>query len=270
MKIKILKVGDRAGQIVADNGMLSRMVAAYDPRHHEAPLFVGAVAKDTEPAVGWVSSLFKEGDALYAECRQILDQVAKDLSEKRRHINKVGFYPNHGLRHISLTGAPISIPGRTSLFKGSAQYYEFQEGGVGMDLIDNTDQEVSSEADKINNELIKKMLDVLDNPPEFDQHGIKWGEALQPLSQLIDYVRHIHPELTKKLKEANLKEWFDRIRPILSSVRFCEAGSVGDILQRKTVEICLKQGCSFSESFSKACLENPVEAQLYYEEIRGK
>ena len=185
MKIRLLKVGARAGQITADDSMLSRMAAAYDPRRHEAPLFVGA-GGETAPAVGWVSSLSRDGDALCADIRQIPGQVEKELKEGRRQVNKVGFYADYGLRHVSLTGEPISMTGLPSQFRECEQYYEFQEGGDDMNLDDpkmkaflrigdeiycGLKPKQFAEGDDPGEILHRKAMDIMMNPPTVDKYG---------------------------------------------------------------------------------------------------
>lgn len=195
MKIQILKVGMWARQIAADDGMISRMVAAYNPKYHEAPLFIGEGVDTTTPAVGWVTSLTKAGDALYAEIGQIHSQVEKDLNEGRRRVRKVGFYSrDYGLRHVSLTGEPIFIPGIPTRFKEKRQYYEFQQGGNDMGLMDDPrmkaflrlGDEINcglqtkqfSEGDNPGEILHRKTMDILLHPPLFDESGQRIRDSI--------------------------------------------------------------------------------------------
>lgn len=121
-----------------------------------------------------------------------------------------------------------------------------------------------SESGDTNRELFKKVLEIMDNPPEVDQYGRKWDPLSMSLSQHFEYVLAKHPEVKKNIDKKKYQAWVDLIRPILS-VNFCEHDSPGNILQRKTLRICFEKECSFSEAFSEACLQNPEIASAYVE-----
>jgi hypothetical protein len=141
---------------------------------------------------------------------------------------------------------------------------EFQTGGNEMSITNNSRQTAFSESGDANKELFKKVLETMDNPPECDQYGRKWDTRSMSLSQYFEYVLAKYPELKKKIDEQAHQKWVDMLRPLLSP-NFSEQGSAGNILQRKTLEICFEKGCSFSEAFSEACLQNPHITKLYVE-----
>jgi len=263
--MQVLKVGARSGQVVVNKDDLSRMARIYDPRHHEAPLFIGECG-DTDPAVGWVSSLSAIGDALHAEITQLPDQIEKELKEGRRRIKKVGFYGEYGLRHVSLTGDPLSFSGSPHLFKEHEIYHEFQVGGV-FDMNYQSERSFSEGSDA-HKELIKKVLEIMDYPPEYDQYGRRWNPLAMSLRQHFEYVMATHPEVQKSLDKREYQTWVDMVRPMLSTI-FCEQSSPGGVLQRETLKICLERGVSFGEAFSEAQRMNPKLAQLYFEHIKG-
>jgi len=122
--------------------------------------------------------------------------------------------------------------------------------------------ETSDTEKKIN----RMILDVLENPPEYDQFGKKRGPFMN-LREAYDYVIAKNPDVLKSLDAEKHKKYVDSIRLFLVTEEFCEQGDPGSILQRKTLEIYLDRGCSFGEAFRVACLENPHLAEEYAQTI---
>lgn len=143
-------------------------------------------------------------------------------------------------------------------------YQEFETGDNEMNLTDNSKQANFTESGDANKSLFKKVLGIMDNPPEVDQYGRKWEPLSMSLAQHFEYVLAKYPELQNKIDKKRYQDWVNLIRPFLSA-NFCENGSPGNILNRKTLEICFEKECSFSEAFSEACLQNPHIAKLYVE-----
>ncbi len=78
---------------------------------HEAPVVIGH-PKDDAPAYGWVDSLRRDGDTLYAKIKptveDFVDWVKKGLYNKV----SISLYPDRLLRHIGFLGAvPPAIKG---------------------------------------------------------------------------------------------------------------------------------------------------------------
>lgn len=140
---------------------------------------------------------------------------------------------------------------------------DYQGGNMNKDT-NKQDQTDFSESGAPNKELSKKVLEIMDHPPEVDQYGRKWEPLSMSLAQHFEYVLAMHPELKKKIDKQAYQKWVDLVRPFLAA-DFCENGSPGNILNRKTLELCFEKGCTFSEAFSEACLQNPEIAKLYVE-----
>lgn len=90
---------------------LDQIVAQYHPQEHEAPVVIGH-PKDNAPAWGWVESLKREGNLLYAKFKDVVpefaDMVRKGLFKKR----SISLYPDMGLRHVGFLGAmPPAVKG---------------------------------------------------------------------------------------------------------------------------------------------------------------
>ncbi len=195
MWMKILDVGKKGEMkgrfLTADSAMIDKMAAAYNPRYHEAPVVIGDIT-DSDPAFGWVKAVQRKGDALYAEA-QILDKgIANDIQQGTRRVRKVGFYPrDYSLRHISLSGGKIKIPGLDLTYKEGGAFYEFVEdmGGekdmdhesakmkaflrLGDELNFGVKQKQFSENDNPGEELHRKTMEILMSNPKFDRFGKK-------------------------------------------------------------------------------------------------
>jgi len=90
---------------------LARIVAAYDPAAHEAPVVLGHPATDS-PAYGWVEALKRSGRVLLARFRQVApefaDWVRRGLYKKR----SIALYGDGTLRHVGfLGGTPPAVKG---------------------------------------------------------------------------------------------------------------------------------------------------------------
>lgn len=86
-------------------------MANYDPNFHESPVVIGH-PKENAPAFGWVEGLKREGEKLYAKCKQLVpefvDMVKQGMFKKR----SISVYPDGTLRHIGFLGAtPPAIKG---------------------------------------------------------------------------------------------------------------------------------------------------------------
>lgn len=90
---------------------LDTIVAKYQPADHEAPVVIGHPA-DNSPAWGWVESLKREGQLLFAKLKDVApafaDMVRKGLFKKR----SISLYPDMSLRHVGFLGAmPPAVKG---------------------------------------------------------------------------------------------------------------------------------------------------------------
>ena len=92
-------------------GDLDMIVSQYNPAEHEAPEVIGH-PEHNAPAWGWVESLKREGQTLFAKMRdripEFVDMVRKGLFKKR----SISLYPDMTLRHVGWLGAmPPAVKG---------------------------------------------------------------------------------------------------------------------------------------------------------------
>lgn len=112
---------------------LDRIVATYDPAHHEAPIVIGH-PKDNAPAFGWVEGLKRVGHTLFAEADnkkklipEFLDMLKRGLFKKR----SASFYEDGMLRHVGFLGAmPPAVKGLADIEFSAEEgaTIEFDEG----------------------------------------------------------------------------------------------------------------------------------------------
>ena len=128
----------KAGLQTAESGMsreftvgeLDEIVKSYDPLTHEAPIRIGHEDNDKVPAWGWVKSLIRKGEDLYAKVdfSPLAQDFIKDGLYKKvsasfySPASKINPHPGKwSLRHVALLGAqPPAVKG----LKGFA-YEEF-------------------------------------------------------------------------------------------------------------------------------------------------
>jgi len=141
-------------------GDLDTIVRNYKPEDREAPLVIGHPETDS-PAYGWVEGVKRVGEVLLAK--------GKDVVKEFEEMVKQGLFKNRSIRlspdgsrllHVGFLGAVAPA------VKGLATI-NFKEGGCVMDL------EFSIEDTKGDpgEELQRKTLELLDNPPKVDKHG---------------------------------------------------------------------------------------------------
>ena len=132
MEIAVFRSGrhtDSNGNTRAwSNEELDRIADVYNPLEHEAPVVIGH-PKDNSPAWGWVKSLKRKKDILYANLGGIVpefeDMLKKGLFKKR----SVSFYEDGNLRHVGFLGAmPPSVKGLPDI--------EFKDNGAEVSISD--------------------------------------------------------------------------------------------------------------------------------------
>lgn len=112
---------------------LDRMVQAYDPSKHEAPIVIGH-PKDNAPAFGWVKALKRQEGALLAKYGQVSEQFAEAVKEGRYKKRSISIYPDGTLRHVGWLGAmPPAI-------KGLPDFAFSDEGGEPFTYEENTQE----------------------------------------------------------------------------------------------------------------------------------
>lgn len=138
MIIEIFRIGkhkDSAGiEREYSEADLDKMASAYNPANHEAPVVLGHPA-DNAPAYGWVKSLWRKGERLYAElgdlAPEFVDWVKRKLYKKR----SISLYADGTLRHIGFLGAvPPAVKGLADVqfAQGDSAVIEFMDSDDAM------------------------------------------------------------------------------------------------------------------------------------------
>lgn len=180
------KQTDSQGRVHDGNALIDKAISAFNPHIHEPPIVVGH-PKSNAPAFGWVSALKKAGNTLYAKIKDVAPEfenlVKKGLFKKR----SASFYNDGTLRHVGFLGAmPPAIKGLADL--------KFNEGGETMtfEFNENTDP---------GEFLHQKVIELLNNPPEFSEEGTKIGNSIT-YSEAFTIVQKRYPEITQKYAES--------------------------------------------------------------------
>lgn len=92
--------------------LLDEIAANYAASEEEAPLVFGH-PKDNEPAQGWVKSLKRDGEKLFAEIAQISTDAKEKVQNGHYRYVSMSLHPDgKRLRHVGLLGAvPPAISG---------------------------------------------------------------------------------------------------------------------------------------------------------------
>lgn len=86
---------------------LDAIAASYDPAKLEAPLVFGHPAA-SDPSFGWVKSVRREGEKLFAQLAQVPDAVRKLMQDGRYKYVSMSLMPDRKtLRHVGLLGAAV-------------------------------------------------------------------------------------------------------------------------------------------------------------------
>src|SRR5437879_1595677 len=135
--LEVFKAGNYGDKGSYTTDDLDTLVANYDPKAHEAPLTVGH-PQDNKPAYGWVESLKRVGDTLFAKFKQVDAQFEELVAEGKFKKRSISFYkePKLMLRHIGFLGAmPPEVKGLADpVFHdsdfGPTETIEFDEGAT--------------------------------------------------------------------------------------------------------------------------------------------
>lgn len=78
---------------------------------HEAPIVIGH-PKSNAPAWGWIDSLKRIGEVLYAKPKKLVNEFSEWVKEGRYKKRSISLYPDLTLRHIGFLGAmPPAVKG---------------------------------------------------------------------------------------------------------------------------------------------------------------
>lgn len=185
----------RTGSQTASNGMtvnitqehLDRIIRQYNPAWHEAPVVIGHPEYNA-PAFGWVEALKREGNVLFAKLKDLvpefLEMVEKGLFKKR----SISLYPDFSIRHVGFLGAmPPAVKGLANI--------KFKEGGTTMSKEINFT--FDAEGNDPGEELRKKTIEWLKNPPRYDSQGNRLPAA-PSFGEVFNAVCRENPELAQK------------------------------------------------------------------------
>jgi hypothetical protein len=146
MKIEIFKSGthtDSAGNKKTWTDQdLDAIVAKYNPAEHEAPAAIGH-PEHNAPAFGWVESLERKGNTLYATFKDLVpefvDMLKKGLFKKR----SISIYPDLTLRHVGFLGAmPPAIKGLADIKFNDAEATTIEFSDVRMSTVGRVFQRI--------------------------------------------------------------------------------------------------------------------------------
>lgn len=131
--IEVFKAGNYGEKGVWTPEQLDQIASSYDPRLHAAPVVVGHPADDA-PAWGWVQSLRRAGQSLWAKLEKVqpaLEQAIKDGRFTQRSVALYKELPQTKtpyLRHLGFLGAAIPhVKGLEPIHfqSGDAEHIEF-------------------------------------------------------------------------------------------------------------------------------------------------
>jgi hypothetical protein len=133
------------------NDDLDRVVQAYNPENHEAPLVIGHPKTDS-PAYGWVEKLRRVGGKLQAKYKQVHETAKKLVSDGSYKHKSVALYKDGSLRHVGLLGAkPPAVKGlgAVAFTDGDEfQIFEYSEGDQGEAYMNELEETKKKLADK--------------------------------------------------------------------------------------------------------------------------
>jgi len=112
---------------------LDRIVKNYDPAKHEAPIVIGHPT-DNAPAYGWIESVKREGDKLFAKAKQVVPEFVEMVKNGLFKKRSISLYPDLTLRHVGFLGAiPPAVKGLADIkFESKEEQImiEFEEGNI--------------------------------------------------------------------------------------------------------------------------------------------
>jgi len=167
---------------------LDTIITNYKPEDREAPFVIGHPETDS-PAYGWVEGVKRVGEVLLAK--------GKDVASEFEDMVKQGLFKNRSIRlapdgtrllHVGFLGAMApAVSGLTNI--------NFRKGGYTMDYEFN----MENSKDGPGEELQRKTLELLNNPPGFDKYGRKIEKLTY--SQAFSMAQEQNPELAEAYLE---------------------------------------------------------------------
>lgn len=167
---------------------LNTIVANHNPDEEEVPLVIGH-PETNSPSYGWVEGIKRVGEVLLAKGKELVsefeDMVKQGLFKKR----SIRLTPDGTrLLHIGFLG--VAAPA----VKGLADI-NFKEGSCVMDY----EFSMGDSKGDPGEELQRKTLELLNNPPGFDKYGRKIEKLTY--SQAFIMAQEQNPELAEAYLE---------------------------------------------------------------------
>jgi len=105
---------------------LDRMISKFESG--KVPLVIGH-PKTNDPAWGWIKSLKRVGDTLYAEAENVVNEFAEMVNKKMFPNRSIAINPDGSLRHVGFLGAvPPAVKGLGEVsFSDSVEPIEIKE-----------------------------------------------------------------------------------------------------------------------------------------------
>ena len=167
---------------------LDTIIANYNSEDKEAPLVIGHPEIDS-PAYGWLEGIKRVGEVLLAK--------GKDVVSEFEDMVKRGLFKNRSIRlspdgtrllHVGFLGAMApAVSGLKNI--------NFRTGGVFMDY----EFSMGDSKGDPGEELQRKTLELLNDPPGFDKHGRKIEKLTY--SQAFSMAQEQNPELAEAYLE---------------------------------------------------------------------
>ncbi len=179
---------DSQGRLHDGDAIIDKAISMFDPNKHEPPLVVGH-PENNAPAFGWIEGLKRVGNALYAKFKDVVPEfenlVKRGLFKKR----SASFYPDGRLRHVGFLGAmPPAVKGLADL------NFMKMEGEKTMSF-------EFDEIEDVGKFLDEKVLEVLNNPPEFSEVGVRRERPIT-YSEAFVIVSKRYPKETERYLKA--------------------------------------------------------------------
>jgi hypothetical protein len=226
---------------------LDAIVSKYNPSFHEAPVVIGH-PKNNSPAWGWVDSLKRDGQILYAKLKDLVpefvDMVKKGMFKKR----SIAVYSNGSLKHIGFLGAtPPAVKGLPD--------YAFSCSYMNESVIEFSDSSVSSSigdswaAAATEQELLNKIADQVIEEMQNDRKLSSEEAIKRVLSK--------NPDIQKLLEEVENNLIREKITQ----------GDIDDLLKILANDRMKNNtNLSFSEAFGEIQIEFPTLVRVYAKE----